>query len=139
MSAAEDGSIFVSYRRKDSSYAGRLSDLLTNRFGERQVFLDVEAIAPGADYAEKIFRAVDTCVVLVAVIGPGWLLAADERGKRRLDDPDDLVRREIGRALARKVMVIPVLVGNAKMPRSEDLPESLAGLARLNELRIRDD
>src|ERR1035438_4394450 len=114
MSAAEDGRIFVSYRRKDGSFAGRLSDLLTNRFGERQVFLDVEAIAPGADYAEKISRAVDTCVVLVAVIGPDWLLAADERGKRRLDDPDDLVRREIGRALARQVRVIPILVNNAK-------------------------
>ena len=138
MSAAGGGGIFVSYRREESSHvAGRLADRLIDRFGAEQVFIDVEAIEPGADFAEAIFRAVDACVVLVAVIGPGWLLAADERGGRRLDDPDDLVRLEIGAALARGVRVIPVLVEGAVMPRREDLPDSLAGLARRNALRIR--
>ena len=138
MSAAGGGGIFVSYRREESSYvAGRLSDRLIDRFGAEQVFIDVEAIEPGADFAEAISRAVDACVVLLAVIGPGWLLAADERGERRLDDPDDLVRLEIGTALAREVRVIPVLVEGAVMPRRENLPEGLAGLARRNALRIR--
>jgi hypothetical protein len=89
------------------------------------------------DFAEAIFRAVDVCAVLLAVIGPDWLLAADERGGRRLDDPDDLVLLEIGTALAREVRVIPVLVEGAVMPRRGDLPESLAGLARRNALRVR--
>ena len=35
--------------------------------------------------------------MLLVVIGPGWLAAADQRG-RRLDDPHDWVRVEIGRA-----------------------------------------
>jgi hypothetical protein len=138
MSTAGGGGIFVSYRREQSScVAGRLSDRLIDRFGEEQVFIDVDAIEPGADFAEAIARAVDACAVLVALIGPGWLLAVDERGERRLDDPDDLVRLEIGAALAREVRVIPVLVEAAVMPRRGDLPESLAGLARLNALRIR--
>ena len=138
MSTAGGGGIFVSYRRAESSdVAGRLGDRLIDRFGAEQVFFDVQAIQPGADFAEAIFLAVDACAVLVAVIGPGWLLAADEQGKRRLDDPDDLVRLEIGTALARGVRVIPVLVGGAVMPRRGDLPDSLAGLARRNALPIR--
>jgi TIR domain len=138
MSAAGGGGIFVSYRREESGgVAGRLSDRLIDRFGAKQVFIDVEAIEPGADFAEVISRAVDACVVLVAVIGRGWLLAADERGGRRLDDPDDLVRLEIRAALARGVRVIPVLVEGAVMPRRGDLPENLAGLARRNALLVR--
>ena len=85
----------------------------------------------------QIFRAVAACTVLLAVIGPAWLTAADERGRRRLDDPDDLVRLEIEAALARGVRVIPILVEGAVMPGRADLPESLAGLARRNALLIR--
>ena len=74
---------------------------------------------------------------LLAVIGPNWLTATDERGRRRLDDPDDFVRLEIEAALARGVRVIPILVEGAVMPGREDLPESLAGLAHRNALLIR--
>ena len=51
--------------------------------------------------------------------------------------PDDIVRLEIEAALARGVRVIPILVEGAAMPGREDLPESLAGLARRNALLIR--
>src|SRR6266542_2312513 len=138
MPEAEGGGIFVSYRRHESSHlAGRLYDRLADRFGEGQVFIDVDTIEPGVDFAEEISRAVATCKVLLAVIGPNWLTEADERGRRRLDDPDDIVRLEIEAALARDVRVIPILVEGAVMPGRQDLPESLAGLARRNALFIR--
>src|SRR5215469_5606905 len=138
MTAAEGGGIFISYRRQESSHlAGRLYDRLADRFGEGQVFIDVDAIEPGVDFAEAIRRAVAACQVLVTVIGPNWLTATDQRGGRRLDDPDDLVRLEIEAALARGVRVIPILVAGAVMPGRQDLPESLAGLARRNALIIR--
>jgi TIR domain len=137
MSVAGGGGIFVSYRREDSSdSAGRLSDRLIDHFGLERVFIDVDTIELGADFVEAITSAVDACAVLVAVIGPGWLSAEDEQG-RRLDDPDDWVRVEIGTALTRGVRVIPVLVREAAMPRRGDLPADLAGLARRNPLRIR--
>jgi TIR domain len=137
MSVAGDGGVFVSYRREGGSdAAGRLADRLVDRFGEERVFIDVDAIEPGMDYVEAITRAVTACDVLVAVIGPGWLTAADKRG-RRLDDPNDWVRVEIGTALARGVRVIPVLVGSVDMPTREELPKDLAGLARRNALRVR--
>jgi hypothetical protein len=138
MTAAEGGGIFVSYRREETSHlAGRLYDRLADRFGEGQVFIDVDAIEPGVDFAEEIFRVVAACQVLLAIIGPTWLTAADERGGPRLDDPDDIVRLEIEAALARGVRVIPILVEGAVMPGRQDLPESLADLARRNALVIR--
>jgi hypothetical protein len=138
MPEAEGGGIFVSYRRQESGdFAGRLYDRLTDRFGEGQVFIDVDAIEPGVDFAEEISRAVSACQVLLAVIGPNWLTATDERGRRRLDDPDDIVRLEVEAALARDVRVIPILTGGAVMPGRHDLPESLASLARRNALVIR--
>ena len=135
--AAEGGNIFVSYRRQESSHAGRLSDRLADRFGEDRVFIDVDTIEPGVDWREEIFRAVAACQVLLAVIGPGWLTAPDERGGRRLDDPDDIVRLEIEAALAGNVRVIPILVEGAPMPTRQDLPESLAGLTRRNAFTVR--
>ena len=138
MTAAEGGGIFISYRRQETSHlAGRLYDRLADRFGEGKVFIDVNAIEPGVDFAEEIFRAVAACTVLLAIIGPGWLTAADERGRRRLDDSDDIVRLEIEAALGRGVRVIPILVEGAVMPARDDLPETLAGLARRNALLIR--
>jgi hypothetical protein len=138
MPVDEGGGIFVSYRRQDSQdFAGRLYDRLADRFGADQVFMDVDTIEAGADFAEAINRAVAACTVLVAVIGPKWLTATDKRGRRRLDDPDDFVRLEIEAALARDVRVIPVLAQGTIMPGREDLPESLVRLARRNALFIR--
>jgi TIR domain/Transcriptional regulator, AbiEi antitoxin len=138
MTVAEGGGVFVSYRRHETGHlAGRLYDRLVDRFGEGRVFIDVDTIEPGVDFTEEISRAVATCKVLLAIIGPKWLTATDERGRRRLDDPDDIVRLEIEAALGRDVRVIPILAEGAVMPSREDLPESLAGLARRNALAIR--
>src|SRR5262245_32220300 len=109
MTVAGDGGIFLSYRRQESSHlAGRLYDRLADRFGEDQVFMDVDTLEPGADFAEAIFRAVASCQVLLAIIGPAWLSSADGQGRRRLDEPDDIVRLEIEAALERGVRVIPI-------------------------------
>jgi hypothetical protein len=100
------GGVFISYRREDASgMAGRLYDRLAARFGEDQVFMDVDRIGLGVDFAEVISQAVSTCDVLIAVIGQRWLTAIDEDNKRRLDDPDDFVRLEIEAALARDIRV----------------------------------
>ena len=57
--------IFISYRRGDGSYpAARLFAQLTARFGSGQVFMDVDSIEPGDDFAEVITGAVGSCAVL---------------------------------------------------------------------------
>ncbi|MBV8549910.1 MAG: toll/interleukin-1 receptor domain-containing protein [Acidobacteriaceae bacterium] len=132
--------IFISYRREDSSgYAGRLFDRLEDRFGRRNLFMDIDSLAPGVDFVEVINSNVSACDVLLAVIGKNWLTAKDDRGRPRLDSPEDFVRLEISAALKRGVRVIPVLVGGAQMPRSQELPQELAGLARLQAFVLYDD
>src|SRR5215831_1654790 len=88
MIEAEVGGIFVSYRRQESKhFAGRLYDQLADRFGEGQVFIDVDAIELGVDFAEAISRAVAACQVLLVVIGPTWLTITDERAGADLTIP----------------------------------------------------
>jgi hypothetical protein len=131
--------IFISYRRDDSrGYAGRLQGDLSRRYTEEHVFRDVE-IPPGADFGEYITGLVDRCNVVLAIIGPRWLDARDREGERRIDDPQDWVRLEIERALARDgVEVIPVLVDGARLPPREELPASLLGLRRRNAFELSD-
>ena len=133
------GTIFISYRRDDSSgYAGRIHDLLAERFGAGRVFRDVSAIPGGVDFPRAIEDAIAAADAVVVVIGRDWLTIRDAAGARRLDDPDDFVRLEIAAALDGGVLVIPVLVEGATMPPPEGLPPSLAPLSRLNALEISD-
>ena len=100
--------------------------------------MDVDTIEPGADFVARIEDAVGSAAVLLVVVGRGWVSAKDEHGRRRLDDPEDFVRLEVASALQRDVKVIPVLVGGASMPESEELPAALAGFSRRNALVLSD-
>jgi TIR domain len=134
-----DARIFINYRRADSAgWAGRLHDDLAARFGRDRVFRDV-GMSPGVPFRAHIDGVLDSCAVLVAVIGPEWGTVTNAEGYRRLDDPRDLVRREIVRALERQdVQVIPVLVDGARMPAESDLPADLAPLTWINACELSD-
>jgi TIR domain/Domain of unknown function (DUF4384) len=133
------GNIFISYRRGDSiATAGRIRDRLVQAFGRKRVFVDVDDIPHGQDFVTILQSKVAECDVLLAIIGPAWLDARDEKGRRRLDDPEDFVAIEVGSALARdKTAVIPVLVDGAKMPTAAELPDALKPLARRNAIELR--
>jgi TIR domain len=134
---AASGRIFISYRREETAYpAGWLYDRLAEHFGADQVFKDVDSIQLGDDFVEVITRAVGSCDVLLALIGEEWLTITDAHGRRRLDNPDDFVRLEIEAALSRRVRVIPILVDGARMPRADELPDSLAALVRRQALEL---
>jgi predicted ATPase len=129
--------VFISYRRADSEgYAGRLFDRLSSRFGGRNIFMDVDAIEAGVDFAQAIEGAVQACNVLLALIGPQWLTVKDPQGKPRLEDPADFVRLEIATALVRRIRVIPILIQGATMPGAAALPEDLKPLAMRNALEL---
>jgi hypothetical protein len=83
-----------------------------------------------------ITTAVESCDVLLALIGDRWLTITGPDGRRRLDNPDDYVRLEIEAALARNVRVIPILVDGAQMPRADELPPSLGKLRRRQALEL---
>src|SRR5215470_11319133 len=132
--------IFINYPREDSTgTAGRLRDRLAQSFGPENLFMDVDNIPPGIDFINYLNNQVATCDVFIAVIGPHWLNARNEKGDRRLDDPDDSVAIEIKAALARDIRVIPVLVDGAGMPKVSNLPDSLKPLARRNAIELRNN
>ncbi|MEV0703330.1 toll/interleukin-1 receptor domain-containing protein [Saccharopolyspora sp. NPDC050389] len=124
--------IFISYRHGDNAYAARwLNVVLRGRFGADRVFFDT-GMDPGVNYVQEIERELDSCAVLLAVIGPQWMAIADELGRRRLENPNDVVVREISTALRNGVRVIPVLIDDAEMPKSAELPTDLRPLTQHN-------
>src|SRR5262249_39904896 len=132
------GKIFINYRRDDAiSTAGRLHDRLAQTFGRDNLFMDVDHIPAGVDFVDYLRNQVGACDVFLAIIGPNWLNAKDERGRRRFDNPDDFVTIEIAAALARSIRVIPVLVDGARTPNAEKLPDSVKALVRRNAVEVR--
>jgi serine/threonine protein kinase len=130
--------IFVSYRRSDcAGHAGRLYDQLCERFGERQVFMDIDAIRPGEDFTRVLTDAINSSNVFLAIIGRRWLSGTHETASR-VDDPNDFVRFEIGAALKAKILIVPVLMEKAAMPRAEDLPADLVDFTRRNAIEVSD-
>jgi hypothetical protein len=126
--------IFISYRRNDVPHAaGRIADHLMSRFGERCVFRDVDVIEVGADYKDRLFNAIPSCDVLLAIIGPAWSSLREP-----LHDEKDVLRKELECALALRSPVVPILIDQTTMPMEEDLPASLKGLARLEAHHIND-
>lgn len=71
------------------------------------------------NFTDYVRRAVGSCDVLLAFIGDQWVKLTDEQGRRRIDDPNDFVAKEIQVALTRDVRVIPVLVEGATLPLPE--------------------
>ena len=133
MNTSQKGRVFISYRRADSAaYAGRITDHLTAHFGEDAIFLDVNSIEAGLDFVKVLENAVQSCDVLIAIIGSQWLDILNQR----LGDSEDFVRIEIATALSREIRVIPVLLDDAVMPQSIELPENLKLLSRRNAVQI---
>jgi TIR domain/von Willebrand factor type A domain len=136
-SAVAPTRIFISYRRDDTDFLARwLYGQLAKRFGKNRVFKDIESIMPGEDFTIVINDKVRSCDALLALIGDRWLTIADRTGRRRLEDPQDYVRLEIEAALARNILVVPILTARTPMPRADQLPGSLAGLTHRNPLEF---
>lgn len=125
------GKIFVNYRRDDSaSQALNVAQYLEREFGSANVFLDIDRLRAGQKFPQVLEERLTQSRVMLAVIGPSWLTVSNEAGERRLDDPEDWVRLEISRALARGIPVIPVLVGGAIRAPTGTAPSFNAMTAR---------
>lgn len=131
--------VFISYRRSETAgHAGRLYDAMASRFGDDNVFMDVD-LQPGVDFVERISTVLAACHVLLVVMGPDWARPAAGETHARIADPDDFVGLEVGTALRRSdVTVIPLLVAGGSMPDPDELPERLRALTRRNALELSD-
>ena len=133
--------IFISYRRADSKYVvDRIRDRLIVAYGENSVFRDIESIPLGKNFSSVLDSETNGCDVMLVIIGPQWASITDAHGNKRLFDPADFTRIEIETGLSREeILVIPVLVMDASMPTSQDLPESLNHLTYRNAISVRND
>ncbi len=132
--------IFLSYRRTDSRDATeQLATLLARQFGADHVFYDLHrgAIAPGAEWQQVLDQRLRQANILLVIIGPGWLDARDEGG-RRLDQPDDPVRHEIELALTLGTQKLPVLVAGTASPKRQQVPPSIQALFDIQAVRLDD-
>jgi pterin-4a-carbinolamine dehydratase len=132
---------FISYRRSETMQSARgLHVQLRARFGGNRVFMDVAGIGAGDVWPERLRRELARATVLLLVIGPTWLTAADKYGRRRLDQVDDWVRREVCHAIDVNIPIIPLLVGGASsLPPAEGLPDDLKGFLSHQGFELRDD
>jgi hypothetical protein len=132
--------IFISYRRSTASdAAGRLAGALQTRFGADRVFMDVSSIEQGEDFERRIVADIRAGSAMLVIIDQGWLGVVVENGTRRIEDPKDYVRREVEAALAHGLLVVPVVLDKAQLPKVEELPHSIQDLVRLNAFDIRHD
>lgn len=140
-------SLFINYRRTvngnlsdTAHYAKLLYSRLMRRFGENQVFLDEQSIPEGAVYPQEIETRLRQASVVLVLIGNDWLEARGEFNKRRIDEKNDWVRKEIEVALQSKQpeQIIPICESaGQKIPVKEALPESIAALSDLQFSKLR--
>jgi tetratricopeptide (TPR) repeat protein len=99
------------------------------------VFMDVEGIQPGENFARTIEQVLAQCSTVLVVIGPRWRELLDLRATR--NEPDYVVH-EILAALSAKKTVVPVLVGGTPVSCLGTLPAALAELSFQQAVELHD-
>jgi pterin-4a-carbinolamine dehydratase len=135
------GLAFISYRRDDTSQIAQPLYLqLKQEFGSGQLFMDVHSIRAGEMWPDRVQRRLQDATVLLTLIGPGWLTAADKYGRRRIDDPADWVRNEIVYALQHRIAIIPIVINHTQnLPDPAGLPPELGALSFTQAMILRLD
>jgi hypothetical protein len=129
--------VFISYRREITAGEARaLFNELLEKLGKNSVFMDVDSIALGRDFRSALQKTLDSCDLMLVLIGRDWANVKDEEGRTRLENPGDFVRLEIGAALRRDIVVTPILVQGAHMPAPEHLPADIRDLVYRNGFEL---
>ncbi len=132
------GKIFINYRRDDSaSQALNIAQYLESKFGKSSIFIDIDRLHAGQKFPSVLEDKLGQCKVMLAIIGPNWLDARDETGERRLGNPEDWVRLEIERSLARNVPSDPGL-GRGRHAPAKGGPAAVIGAPDRASIRDRD-
>src|SRR5215469_10727199 len=129
--------VFLNYRHEDAKdTAWALYMKLEERFGAENVFFDHGSLQPGMRWSDEIKSHLGHAGVVIALIGPQWVSILRSRLQR---GGDDYVVKEIDFALrgGSRLTFIPVLLDEAELPDSDDLPSSLKPLASRQAERLR--
>jgi hypothetical protein len=115
--------------RDDGGEVARIYELLAASFGEDSVFLDADMVRSGSGFRDSIAFDLSSTMAVLVVIGPRWL---DELVAGNYPLHADVVAA----ALDGGELVIPVLIGGARLPSQEELPVRLAALTRIASLEV---
>jgi hypothetical protein len=130
--------VFVCYRRSGTAdVTGRIQDRLAGIFGNEVFVKDVEVVPLGADYRPFLGRLIRKCALMLAIVGADW--RGGGAHSTSIDDQHDPVRTEIELAMNLNIPIIPVLVQGVQMPKPDELPQPIRGLAYLNAAVVRPD
>ena len=131
--------VFISYRSSDGAdKATALARDLDSMFGDDQIFLDKEDLAPGSRWRDGIAAALGNAPILLVLVTPHYLGAVDAAGQRCIERADDPARDELEAALAAKAHVIPLLCdGVTALPAASELPSPFNQLCELQWGRLR--
>ena len=134
------GKVFVNYRQRDAAdnllphalLVEALADQLSVRFGREAVYFDT-TLRVGEHYPAALRARLAETDVLVVVIHSTWLSDLTDRVGRHVD----WVHDEIATALTSGVRLVPVVLPGAAMPRQQDLPAAVRGLAHAQRVELR--
>jgi septum formation protein len=131
--------IFISYRRSDAESDARSIKLGLEKITNNLIFFDRSSIEPGVSWEESIRFSLARSDTVLVVIGPNWLRVQNEQGRRRIDDPDDWVRKEIQFSLENDKKIIPILVRGAKALEESSLPDAIKKLTSIQAISLNND
>ena len=125
-------SIFISYRKTgvDKGSSLNLSQDLRESFGDDAVFRDDESLGLGR-FDEQIIQRIKSSRAMIVVIGPSWI-------DRILDlyQSEDWVCREIEEGLKWQLLMVPLFIDDAQLPKGFYPPGSIKGLFDFQSWRI---
>lgn len=129
--------IYISYRQYESKFiANELRGLLQYEYADAVIHIDLGRVPLSQGIRTEIDAAVAECDVMLVLIGDNWLAANPITRNRHCDEPHDQIRFEIESALQRRIPLIPLLVGNARPPEKQALPESIRELSQCQSVAI---
>lgn len=131
--------VFISYRSSDGAdKATALARDLDSMFGDEQIFLDKEDLAPGSRWRDGIAAALGNAPILLVLVTPNYLGGLDATGRRCIDRDDDPARDELQIGITAKAHIIPLLCdGVTEMPAASELPAPFNQLCDLQWGRLR--
>lgn len=140
VTSASGPGVFLSYRRSEAeSIAQTLFYCLIAQVERIRLFRDKDTLQPGMVFSEVIDRTIESCDIVVVLIGKTWLTVKDKNGLPRLEDETDWVRLEISAALRHKKVIVPCLINGARIPSSDQLPTELKQMASFHGIKISRD
>jgi tetratricopeptide (TPR) repeat protein len=122
--------VFISYRRAGGAEcARRVERAMRDRFPRVHVFRDESSLLTGREFTTQLSDEIERADVFLALLDSDWT-GSRKTGRSRLLDAKDIVRQEIAHALRiDRVVVVPVLIDDAKMPPRAEFPDEISGFA----------